>query len=144
MMDNTTNNEAPKRPMFLTVLCVLTFIASGIGTLTSLLAPLLAEQLTTLIQSAPNYDEVQMAEAVKVLNAGWGYYSIMFLLAAGSLIGAILMWTLKKVGFHIYTLSNLVALFVPMLMFSAALSWSGIFFTAIFIILYGLNFKHLK
>lgn len=137
-------NETPKRPMFLSVLCVLTFIASGLSALSNLLVPMFADKFTEFMKSAPNYDEAQMEEAIRVLNSGWGYYSIMVVLAIASLVGAILMWKLKKIGFHIYTLANMAALFVPMLMFSVALSWTGIFFTAIFIVLYAVNLKHLK
>ena len=137
-------NVNPERPLFLKVLCILTFISAGIGSLSALLTPLFSEQIIELIQSSPNYDEANMAEALIVLQAGWGYYIIMFVLASASLIGAILMWNLKKIGFHVYALANLIALFVPILMFSMPISWSGILLTACFIALYALNLKHMK
>lgn len=137
-------NEAPKRPVFLTVLCILTFISAGIEFIAALFTPLFAEQVIEFIKNAPNYDETVMEEAIIVLRAGWGYYLIRAALALGALSGAILMWKLRKKGFHIYALSNLIALFVPMLMFSIAIGWSGIIVTACFIALYALHLKHMK
>lgn len=137
-------NDSPKRPVFLTVLCILTFISGGIEFIAALFTPVFAEQIIELIKSTPNYDEATMEEAITVLNAGWTYYLIRAVLALGSLFGAILMWKLKKTGFHIYALSNLIALFVPILMFSIAIGWSGILVTACFIALYALHIKYMK
>jgi hypothetical protein len=144
MENNEMANETQRRPVFLTVLCVLTFISAGCGSLVSLLVPAFEDQLIEFIQNAPNYDEATMGESITMLRAGWGYYLVMFALSLGSLSGAILMWKQKKLGFHIYALSNLTALFIPMLMFSVAISWSGILFTGCFIALYALNLKYMK
>lgn len=142
--DTPVSPETPQRPMFLTVLCVLTFIASGLGALVSLFTPLFAEQIIEFMKTAPNFDEEQMAEGIRVLQAGWGYYLIVAALSAVSLMGAIFMWKLKKVGFHMYALSNLLLLFIPTLMLSIQMSWFSVFTMACFILLYALNFKSLK
>lgn len=134
-------NEAPKRPMFLTVLCILTFISSGIGSITALLTPLFSDTIIEFLQNSPNYDEVAMAETVAALQAGYGFYLIVSVLAVCSLVGAILMWKLKKIGFHIYAISNLVALFIPMLMLSSPISWPAIMITAVFITMYAVHLK---
>ena len=96
------------------------------------------------LKSTPGYDETVMNEAITILQAGWGFYLISFTLGLGSLTGAILMWKLKKIGFHFYALSNIGLLFVPMLMFGMAISWAGIFLTASFILLYATNLKFMK
>ena len=139
-----SKNETGKRPVFLTVLCILTFISAGIGSLSALFTPLYSEQIIAFIQSSPSYDETDMADAIVVLRAGWSYYLLMFSLAFASLAGAFLMWRLKKIGFHIYALANSAALFVPMLMFSMPMAWSGILLTACFVGLYALNLKYMK
>ncbi len=88
----TTNEMGQaKRPMFLTVLCVLTFISAGLGSFGSLIIPLIAEQIIEFFKTAPNYDEAQFAGLIAMLNAGWGYYLTICLLSVLSLIGAILM-----------------------------------------------------
>jgi hypothetical protein len=123
---------------------VLTFISAGLVSFVSLITPLVAEKLIEFFKTAPNYDEAQFAEMTTMLNAGWGYYLTICVLSIVSLTGAILMWKLKKLGFHIYALSNLAALFVPILMFSYPISWSGILTTSCFIVLYALNLKEMK
>jgi hypothetical protein len=144
ILDNNDVQSEAKRPQFLTVLCILTFISTGLGILASLLMPLFSDMLVTMMQSNPSYDEAKMAEQITILQAGWGYYLFTALLAGVSLMGAIFMWKLKKLGFHLYALANLALLLLPYLVLGAAISWWGIFFTALFIVLYAVNLKHLK
>jgi hypothetical protein len=143
-LENINEMEAEKRPSFLTVLCVLTFISAGLGVLSSLVTPLFADTFINFLKSNPSYDEATMSDTIKMIQAGWGYYLFTALLAGGSLTGAILMWNLKKIGFHVYALSNLALLFVPTLVLGIAISSFGIFLTVVFIGLYALNFKWLK
>jgi hypothetical protein len=143
-MTNSNETEPVKRPTFLTVLCILTFISAGLGCLFSLLTPLLADTFVEFLQNSPNYDEIKMADTLKVLQSGWGYYAPTFLLALVSLVGAILMWKLKKIGFHLYASSNLALLFIPTLILGVAISTAGIVLTIGFIVMYAVNFKHLS
>ena len=136
--------EPVKRPTFLTVLCILTFISAGLGCLFSLITPLMADTIIGFLEKSPNYDEVQMGETIKVLQAGWNYYAPSFLLALISLVGALLMWNLKKIGFHLYTSANLAMMFLPMVLLSTPISWAGIIFTIAFIAMYAANFKYLS
>jgi hypothetical protein len=140
----SNENEAPKRPTFLTVLCILTFISSGLGCLSALITPLFSDIIIGFLKSTPNYDETVMGQTISLLQAGWLFYLITFVLALCSLIGGVLMWNLKKIGFHFYALSNLGLLFVPMLILGMPISWEGILFTSSFIALYAVNFKFLK
>ena len=140
----STQNEIPKRPTFLTVICILTFISSGLGCISAVLTPLFSDLMIEFLKSTPNFDEAAMSQTIILLQAGWGFYLISFVLAACSLAGAVLMWNLKKIGFHFYALSNLGLLFVPMLMLSMPISWEGILLTSSFIALYAFNFKFLK
>jgi len=137
-------NTVPKRPMFLTVLCILSFISAGLGSLTALLTPLFADAIIEFLQNTPGYDETEMNETIQVLQAGWGFYSVTFLLALGSFIGVFFMWNLKKTGFHFYAISNLGLLLTPMLLFGMPINWTSIFFTASFILLYAVNLKYMK
>ncbi|MES2139049.1 MAG: hypothetical protein V4511_05035 [Bacteroidota bacterium] len=137
-------NDAPKRPTFLTILCVLSFISGGLGSLSALITPMFSDLMIEFLKNSPNYDETLMEETIMLLQAGWGYYLITFVFAMCSLVGVFFMWKLKKIGFHFYALSNLGLLFAPMLMFDMAISWAGIFLTASFILLYAVNLKIMK
>ena len=140
----STENEIPKRPTLLTVLCILTFVFSGLGGLWDLITLFFSDKIIELLKSTPNYDEAVMGQAITLLQAGWAFYLISFTLTLCSIIGATLMWQLKKIGFHFYALSNLGLLFVPMLMLNITISWEGILLTSSFIALYAFNFKFLK
>lgn len=131
-------DEQSQRPGFLTVLCILTFIASGLGILSSLFFLAAAEMLAPYAESIPNL--------AVLFAAGKSYSAIVLLLTAGSLFGAIQMFQLKKSGFFIYTISNIIGLFIPILFLGKELGFSipGLVIVALFIGLYAINLKHMK
>ena len=145
-MNEEIENIKPEsgRPKFLSVLCILTFIFTGLGCISSLITPLFAPLLREFMVNAPNYDEAAMAESMRVIEAGWGYYLLTLLLNLGSLTGAVLMWKLNKNGFHFYALSNSAMLFLPTLFLGISISWFAIFFTVGFIGMYALHLKFMK
>ena len=146
MTETELNDEKKtvKRPVSLTVLCVLTFIFSGMGCFSALFTPVFSDIMIEYLKSFPNYDETQMVETIQLLKAGWGYYLIIFSLTLFSLIGSILMWKLKKIGFHFYALSNAALLFVPTLFLGIIISWFGISMAAGFIFLYSFHLKEMS
>ncbi len=141
-VDNEPGSNA--RPPLLTLLCVLTFISTSLGGISALVIPIFPNEMVGIIKSSPEYNEASMNEILQIIQAGWGYYSITFLLAMGSMTGAILMWKLKKIGFHFYSLSNLVLLIIPTLMLGLTVSWLSIILTAGYIALYATNLKFMK
>ena len=143
-MNVTNGNEPVKRPDFLTALCILTFIWSGFVSLFALIVLLFSELMIDILKNSPNYDETTMKDMITLLQAGWAYYAPTLILSLGSLIGAILMWKLKKIGIHVYALSNLALLFVPTLVLGIAISWFGILITSGFIALYAVNLKQMS
>ena len=124
------------RPTFLTVLCILTFIGSGLTALLLLLGLVAAGAASGVLSSIPGMGDIG--------GLGTGYFLIVLALALASLYGAIMMWKLKKMGFYLYSGANVIALVVPMIMASGKFPVLGLVITALFIILYGLNLKHLK
>jgi hypothetical protein len=133
-----------KRPKTLSVLCILTFIFSGLGCLSSVITPLYADQMVEFMKSGPGFDEAAMSDNLKVLTAGWNYYLITLALTIGSIAGAIMMWKLKKNGFHFYAVSNLALLFVPTLVLGMSVSWVAILLTSCFIGMYAIHLKYMK
>ncbi len=143
-IENENTAEQVKRPKFLSVLCILTFIFTGLGSLSCIITPLTSEMVKEFMINAPNYDEVQMADSLKVIEAGWGYYMLTLALTIGSMVGAILMWKLKKNGFHFYAFSNLAILFVPTLVLGIAISWVSIILSIAFIGMYAIHLKFMQ
>lgn len=143
-IENENIKEQIKRPKFLSVLCILTFVFTGLGTLSCIITPLTADMVKEYMVNAPNYDEVLMADSLKVIEAGWGYYLLTLALTLGSMIGAILMWKLNKNGFHFYTFSNLAILFIPTLVLGIPISWVSIILSIAFIGMYAIHLKYMK
>lgn len=156
----------PKRPTFLLVLCILTFVFSGFNALASLFGLAFSstfyseeaneQSLETIYDAAEDapggmgdflMDVAQMSEQAmqnqEIINLS---NLLLYLLCV---FGAILMYRLKKVGFHVYTAASAFLLIVPFLFMG--LNWivilSVIFnglFTIGFVVMYGLNLKHMN
>ena len=120
--------EVKKRPAFLTVLCILTFIGSGLSLLMYVLLVAAAGFIASYMESLGMGGMIG-EESWKVI--------VVLIAAAASLYGAIMMWKLKKLGFYIYIAAQIIAL-------ALGFSVMGLIFTALFIILYFLNFKHME
>lgn len=153
-----------KRPVFLTVLCILTFIASGWATLSGLIGVFTMGAATEAMElAAEMYYEmaddmdgglaemmIMAADYMMLLAPNAAIMQLFtFLLSALSLTGGILMWHQRKVGFHIYTAANVFLLVVPLALIGfhafvlLTVAISAVF-TILFIVLYGMNLKHLR
>ena len=115
IMENPFSVEKPVRPTFLTVLCILTFIGSGWGLINNLfqLAMFTPERLVVQIQqitnmagaeAQPSWVSSIMSSSLEVLQTtimhGKAIYSLAALCAVISLIGAFMMYKLKRNGFY--------------------------------------------
>lgn len=64
------------------------------------------------------------------------------------LIGVVMMWKLKKAGFYVYTLGQVASVATPFLIVGSLagglMATLGAIFPILFIILYGLNLKHMS
>lgn len=156
-IDNDYNHEQDKIPIFLKVLCILTFVGSGLTVLIgivnlALFTPadaykIIAEASPSALSELPPYDEY-----IK-----WSTYSNVVSLFAGllGLTAAILMWKRKKTGYFLYIFSWVVPFGMSFIANEhIATESSKAFFpimTALtflimgaFIVMYGLNLKHMN
>ncbi len=143
---NTSEITAPVRPQFLKVLCILTFIMSGIGSLLCIIMPLVGPKFLAMMQQAPDYDpnDPKYHDGFVTMSAGWSYYLIMFVISLVALFGAIQMWKLKKTGYALYVTANILMFIIPIIMIGVNVSYFSAAITILFIVLYGLNLKHMK
>jgi len=151
MLDATT--MPAKRPGFLTVLCILTFIGAGLGllggiwnivTLSSNLAA-----LETLSQMASGFGALgdEMAKQIVALKEyGMISYGLQIVGSALCLFGAIKMWGMAKSGFFIYVVGQVLAIVGMFLIMGTSFMVGPVMmvFPIAFIVMYGLNLKHLK
>ncbi|MBU0487706.1 MAG: hypothetical protein KKD31_07120 [Bacteroidetes bacterium] len=134
---NNTNAAQAKRPVFLTVLCILTFIGSGLGFLGYLF---LLIGVGAILGSIPG-----MGGGAGAM--GMGLLVALTILPALSLIGAIMMMKMKKTGFYLYAAANVILLFIPYafgMPFMANAFILPFLITAGFIVMYGVNLKHMS
>lgn len=83
---------------------------------------------------------IEWAPTLNWLNIGIGLLCVF---------GAFLMWQLKRTGFYLYTVATLIAIITPIALMGGNIltlinTFAAGFFGLLFIILYGVNLKHMK
>ncbi|MBW6489908.1 MAG: hypothetical protein K0B15_01825 [Lentimicrobium sp.] len=148
-METNSNSQIPdlstpvKRPTSLSLLCILTFIGSGISLISSVFVFAAFDIIPLAIEEVKMPEAEQMLELI--IAAGRPFFAYMAILYAISLVGAIMIWKLRKTGFHLYTTSQLLMLILPSVIIdNYQLPWTSILLTASFIMAYGLNLKFMK
>jgi hypothetical protein len=131
------NEIKTNRSNLLTALCILTFIGSGASFFVYFLASVFFEKTSELIIKFSNWHSV---EAISPL-----YFTLLMALSALSLVGAIRMWKLHRDGFFIYTITQIILLFLPVIWLGwNSFSVTGAIFTGVFVGGYALNWKWLN
>ncbi len=156
-MEQEIQNEMvpAKLPTFLKVLCILTFIAVGLG---------LVGGLYNLVKAPYALEEYETQMEVigdKIPEGGFlgsmmemGHQTAMNALplactAIGAnlfcLFGALMMWKQRKVGFYAYVCGQVLGIAIPgILMGFGVMMIIGSLFPIAFIIMYAANLKHMS
>lgn len=129
--------QQPKRPPFLTALCLLTFIASAMSGFTYFVFFSAYDEVMPQLQEFTS----KFPGTEYILEAPKNFFITGFLLYTFSFFGANLMWRLKKVGFHFYTAAQIGLVLLPVIYFKNYPFVFDALFAALFIILY---FRHYK
>jgi len=141
--DHLLFENKPMRPKLLKVLCILTFIWSGYQVISNMIVALYYDQFTILIKTINK--TIKMPGMDLILGSPPLFFGVSSMIYAGCLAGALVMWKLKKAGFHIYTISQILLLIIPMYFFQLPGPFLfDIILSAIFIILYGSNLKYMS
>jgi len=156
--------EVKKRPVFLTVLCILTFVGCGL-TLIGAVYGLATDPAAGLAKSLEaQKDNPQVADMMlKIMSrigeyVKWAKITNYVSLAnfALCLAGSLLMWNLRKSGFFMYVGGQVAAfavaiptyLVVADIPFLGMMALIGVVFSALvyvaFIVMYGVNLKHMR
>lgn len=130
IIDSGAGSPSGERPTFLTVLCILSFIAAGIVAVILILAAVAAGVAVS-----------NGATLSGGSGGGWTYVAISLALTAVSLYGVIKMWKLQKVGFQIYAGAAVGAVVLDVAM--VGFNIIGVIFAAAFVVMYYLNVKHM-
>ncbi|MES2139559.1 MAG: hypothetical protein V4511_07605 [Bacteroidota bacterium] len=158
----TTEAALPaKRPKFLTVLCILSFVGIGISLVSGILSYFSYSALANaggLLNSIGEgvKDGEKIGESMNALASAmgmdYGKWALVALIQAllniPILVGVLMMWKQKKVGFYIYAPFEIIQPVMPIIFglglvggISAILS---LIFAIVFVVLYVLNLKHMN
>lgn len=163
ILDNSEIENKGGLPMFLKVLCILTFVGTGIGIIMSLYNILMFDaSIKTLELQRDLFAKNPMGDMSSIVQAtkDYGMFSYLMSLLGNiiCLVGALLMWKLKKIGFYSYLIGQIIP-FIGSITMISHISDSGNnmvgtisnisiiiagLFVAAFIIMYAVNYKHLK
>lgn len=158
--------NSPVRPTFLLVICILTFIGSGWSVLSNLFSIFTSGMMDSSLQmeqysnmmgniegsASSSFLTGFLNSSMEVLQATAAHAReiavMQLVLSVISLLGAIMMFQLRRFGFYLYTAAQILALFV--LPYFAGFStlvvigmlWSA-FISLIFIILYAVNLRYM-
>ncbi|MCX6273336.1 MAG: hypothetical protein NTU44_19370 [Bacteroidetes bacterium] len=129
------------RPVFLSVLCIMTFIGSGF----IFFSFLFVWAFYRLILEMADLPQFQMPGIEIFKNSPrWVFFAGAVFYGA-SFIGAILIWHLKKAGFHVYTLAQIALLFLTSLfMYPGGLPSGELLFSLFFVLLYAMHLRFMK
>jgi hypothetical protein len=152
-----------KRPDFLTVVCILSFVGLGWRIFRSLMDAVagtfisnfsfvlddVVQDLEAEGDPATGFAADIVASVQKLLEHISIIALMVILFSIMALIGVILIWNLKKAGFYIYTVFRILILLTPVIVIglniiSLSMVAAGTVFAALFITLYGIHLKYLK
>lgn len=164
-------NEAPKRPGFLNVLCILSFIGTGLGIImgiyhlatagaTQAAANLLGGMTDTATETLGETGG-EIGEAMgsafgnlmetAILMAKYAYVLAGIEVATNilCLLGVIWMWKLMKKGYYLYVVGQLAAIIAPVVLVGFGGFFGGVMilmaiFPIAFIVMYAANLKHMS
>jgi hypothetical protein len=138
-----TPETNPKRPVLLTILCILTFVGGGLNLVSSFLICLFYNAFQAIAGDISKSFDLPSMDMI--LNAKPAFFLVSSFFYAFSVFGAFEMWKLRKRGFHLYTISQILLVMMPMYFFGLSVpSYPDIIFSGIFILLYSVNLKHMS
>ncbi|MGD0711717.1 MAG: hypothetical protein ABR968_11140 [Bacteroidales bacterium] len=147
-----TTVETKKMPGFLKVLCILSFVGIGLGFISAIYNIFTFQSTIDAMKSLNGLlGGTDLGSSIDALiKYGQIVYIINAVCVIICLIGVLMMWKLKKTGFYIYLVGEIApAIFSFALLggFGALGTMAmvmGLIFPIAFIIMYGLNLKHMS
>jgi hypothetical protein len=132
-----------KRPTLLMVLCLLTFIGSGTTFLANSFLYITIDNWKQAYENGlfDNLKGLLQEDAMQlIMNVHPNFFLAQAILYLFSLLGAVLMWNLRKPGFHLYTIAQILLLIsYNLFMPSAPFPLLPLLVTVTFILLYYRN-----
>ena len=157
--DYNIEQEEPKRPEMLTVICVLSFINAVYNGISNFVSFAFYDSFQKVFAQMRN-GEGMFADMAEQLGDNWemfaqasslafsvgrGYYFLETLLYVASFIGVLMMWRLQKKGFHVYTIAQCLIIIMTSIFVTNKIGgfpFGPIFWTAAFVFMYASHYKN--
>jgi hypothetical protein len=150
----------PERPVFLFVLCILTWVGSGLSLLVGSVMLLFVTLMTPAL--VDKHEQIQYERLSEVRHYSMDnlkdwvstpgvliVFALLILASAGlTLFGGLRMYRLRRSGYYAYILGQLINICLPLFLFGATSlgAMQCIFpfvFGMAFIVMYGVNYKYM-
>ena len=156
---NIQQQEPETRPGMLTILCILSFINAVYNGIANFISFAFYDSFIALLEQMKNGEGMfeEMAEqmgdnwetmtdaASLAFSVGRGYYFIEMILFIASFIGVLMMWRLRKNGFHVYAIAQFLMLIVTSIFVTSKIGggfpFGPILWTAFFVLMYYSHYK---
>ncbi|MCK4570251.1 MAG: hypothetical protein KAT76_08165 [Bacteroidales bacterium] len=129
--DYKSKPDKPKRPFFLSFLCVVGFTYTSLFSLLFLLGMLYATGISGILNKYLQLYDLSRLNFFLFSIAG-------FIIFFSAFVGILLMWKMQKLGFYIYTISAII--FLAMELVIAGFYLPDILIHALFILLFLIAF----
>lgn len=121
----------------LKVLLVMSFIDTGLYLISELMSGIMLPWMTEYAEAHPELLPDQWGILLeRALSIPQWYYLLCAVLDAASFAGLVLMWHLRKNGFHCYALAKLLLMLMPMLFLGRSFVGVGNIMIGVFFIAY--------
>ncbi len=140
-------NLPTKRPLQLTVMCILSFIGGGMMILSNFVYAAFYDMINTmLLNNEIPKSFANVKESLELtMAAGRAFFVTGLLINMASLTGVILMWNQVKKGFHVYTIAQILII-MSMFYFIKGQGFptGELLLSSVFVSFYALNLKAMK
>lgn len=136
------------RPKSLQLLCILTFIGSGLSAFSYLIFSVALDTVKDVVQINDltflnSADDKRMI--AMILSLPRYYFVLHFVLYIASVFGAVLMWNMRKTGFHLYAIAQIILLIIYRIFLpNAQFPVFPLIVTIFFILLYASHVRYMK
>jgi len=147
-------SHVKKRPDFLTVISILSFVGIGLTILSSMYSIMTLPYTIMTLKTNPivSIFGMDLADYIPRLETyGKMVYLITILANFACLVGVIMMWKLKRIGFYLYSFFEIFPVILTAVLLGSV---GGIFgqlgfvfafiFPVAFVIMYAVNLKHMN
>ena len=147
-MTEIQEKEENTRPELLKILCILTFIGSGLSLVSNLIMFMTIDIVREYFEKGmfDFLEENMDLSALEILvSINSIYFLLQALLFALAIYGAYIMWNLRKLGFHFYVIAQIILLILPQI-FLPGLPFPTfeLIISAIFVTLYAKNLQYMN